>query len=101
MRAGRRLAAHSAGVIYASHLILLIEGYVNYMPSRLIDEANMENAHDWLSRLLEMMPVKGTVACAGERRLRGATRNPRAGRGAGRPHAPGDAQQGLLSGRRL
>jgi hypothetical protein len=33
--------------------------YVNYMPSRLIGEANMENAHDWMSRLLEMMPVKG------------------------------------------
>src|ERR1700747_2825169 len=33
----------------------------NEMPSRLIGEVNMESVHDWLSRLLEMMPVKGTL----------------------------------------
>jgi AraC family transcriptional activator of mtrCDE len=27
----------------------------------LIDEADMENARDWLSRLLEMIPVRGTL----------------------------------------
>jgi AraC family transcriptional activator of mtrCDE len=31
------------------------------MPSRPIDEVDMENTHDWLSRLLEMIPVKGTL----------------------------------------
>jgi AraC family transcriptional activator of mtrCDE len=31
------------------------------MPVRLIDEVEMENARDWLSRLLEMIPVKGTL----------------------------------------
>jgi hypothetical protein len=31
------------------------------MPSRLIDEVEMENTRDWLSRLLEMIPVKGTL----------------------------------------
>src|ERR1700751_6038727 len=31
------------------------------MPVRLIDEVNMENARDWLSRLLEMIPVRGTL----------------------------------------
>jgi hypothetical protein len=33
----------------------------NFLPIRLIYEANMENAHDWVSRLLKMMPVKGTA----------------------------------------
>src|SRR5258707_8376463 len=31
------------------------------LPGRLIDEVNMESPHDWLSRLLEMIPVKGTL----------------------------------------
>jgi AraC family transcriptional regulator, activator of mtrCDE len=31
------------------------------MPVRLIDEIKMENARDWLSRLLEMILVKGTL----------------------------------------
>src|SRR5258708_14624993 len=35
--------------------------YLYYLPCRLIDEADMENTRDWLSRLLEMMPVKGTL----------------------------------------
>jgi cytochrome c2 len=31
-----------------------------------MDEVDMENTRDWLSRLLEMMPVKGTrMGCAG------------------------------------
>lgn len=33
----------------------------NNMLIRLVDEANLESAHDWLSRLLEMIPVKGTL----------------------------------------
>jgi AraC family transcriptional activator of mtrCDE len=33
----------------------------NYLPSRLIEEVEMEDTRDWLSRLLEMMPVKGTL----------------------------------------
>ena len=56
-----RLAAHSLGTIYASHLIIRIANDLNNMPSRLIDEVDMENTHDWLSRLLEMIPVKGTL----------------------------------------
>ena len=31
------------------------------LPVRLIDELEMENPRDWLSRLLEMVPVKGTL----------------------------------------
>jgi len=31
------------------------------MPVRLIDEVDMEEVRDWLSRLLEMIPVKGTL----------------------------------------
>src|SRR3984893_3480191 len=31
------------------------------LPDRLTDEIEMENARDWLSRLLEMMPVNGTL----------------------------------------
>jgi AraC family transcriptional activator of mtrCDE len=31
------------------------------LPVRLIDEVEMENPRDWLSRLLEMIPVKGTL----------------------------------------
>jgi AraC family transcriptional regulator, activator of mtrCDE len=34
---------------------------LNHMPLRLIDEVEMENTHDWLSRLLEMIPVRGTL----------------------------------------
>jgi hypothetical protein len=37
-------------------------GYVNEIPVRLIDEVEMENSRDWPSRLLEMIPVKGTLA---------------------------------------
>jgi AraC family transcriptional activator of mtrCDE len=33
----------------------------NQMLSRLIDEVGMKNTRDWLSRLLEMMPVRGTL----------------------------------------
>ena len=33
----------------------------NYLPGRLIEEIEMEDTRDWLSRLLEMMPVKGTL----------------------------------------
>jgi hypothetical protein len=32
----------------------------NDMPIRFMGEAEMENTRDWLSRLLEMIPVKGT-----------------------------------------
>ena len=31
----------------------------NYMPTRLIDELSIENARDWLSRVLEMIPGQG------------------------------------------
>jgi AraC family transcriptional activator of mtrCDE len=31
------------------------------LPDRLTDEIEMENARDWLSRLLEMIPVRGTL----------------------------------------
>ena len=31
------------------------------MPVRLIEEVEMENTQDWLSRLLEMIPVSGTL----------------------------------------
>ena len=31
------------------------------LPDRLTDEIKMENARDWLSRLLEMIPVRGTL----------------------------------------
>jgi AraC family transcriptional activator of mtrCDE len=34
---------------------------LHQMPVRLTDEAEMENTHDWLSRLLEMTPVRGTL----------------------------------------
>ena len=57
----RTIGRLSLGVIYASRLILLITDYLNYMRSRLMDEVNMESARDWLSRLLEMIPVKGTL----------------------------------------
>jgi hypothetical protein len=32
----------------------------NDIPIRFMGEAEMENTRDWLSRLLEMIPVKGT-----------------------------------------
>jgi AraC family transcriptional activator of mtrCDE len=32
-----------------------------YMPVRLVDEVDMKNNRDWLSRLLEMIPVRGTL----------------------------------------
>ena len=51
-----RLAIHSPGIIYASHLILLIAVDLNNMPSRLIGESRDGNTRDWLSRLLEMTP---------------------------------------------
>ena len=35
--------------------------YLNCMSVRLIDEIDMENAHDWLSRLLEIIPVRRTL----------------------------------------
>ena len=38
-----RLAAHSLGTIYASHLIFRMADDLNNMPSRLIDEVDMEN----------------------------------------------------------
>jgi hypothetical protein len=31
------------------------------MPDHLIDEVDIENTRDWLSRLLEMIPVRGTL----------------------------------------
>ena len=34
---------------------------ISDMPVRLIDEIEMEHARDWLSRLLEMIPVSGTL----------------------------------------
>jgi AraC family transcriptional regulator, activator of mtrCDE len=34
---------------------------LNGMPVHLIDEAEMENDRDWLSQLLEMIPVRGTL----------------------------------------
>jgi AraC family transcriptional activator of mtrCDE len=34
---------------------------INDMPVRLTDEVDMENTRDWLSRLLEMIPVRGTL----------------------------------------
>jgi len=56
-----RFAAHRLDIIYGSRLIFLMPGDLNDLPSRLIDEVDMENTHDWLSRLLEMIPVKGTL----------------------------------------
>src|ERR1700757_4971151 len=35
--------------------------YINQIRVRLIDELEMENTRDWLSRLLEMIPVRGTL----------------------------------------
>jgi AraC family transcriptional regulator, activator of mtrCDE len=35
--------------------------YINEIRVRLIDELEMENTRDWLSRLLEMIPVRGTL----------------------------------------
>ena len=35
--------------------------YLNEIPIRLMDEVDMVNTRDWLSRLLEIMPVKGTL----------------------------------------
>jgi AraC family transcriptional regulator, activator of mtrCDE len=43
------------------HLTFLIPDDINEMPGRLTDEIEMENARDWLSRLLEMIPVRGTL----------------------------------------
>jgi AraC family transcriptional activator of mtrCDE len=43
------------------HLTFLIPDELNEMPVRLIDEVEMENTRDWLSRLLEMIPVNGTL----------------------------------------
>jgi AraC family transcriptional regulator, activator of mtrCDE len=34
---------------------------ISDMPVRLIEEVEMENTQDWLSRLLEMIPVSGTL----------------------------------------
>jgi hypothetical protein len=34
---------------------------LNDMPVRFTDEVDMENTRDWLSRLLEMIPVRGTL----------------------------------------
>ena len=34
---------------------------LDYMPVRLTSKVEMENTRDWLSRLLEMIPVKGTL----------------------------------------
>jgi AraC family transcriptional activator of mtrCDE len=34
---------------------------LDHLPGRLMEELEMEDAQDWLSRLLEMMPVKGTL----------------------------------------
>jgi AraC family transcriptional regulator, activator of mtrCDE len=34
---------------------------LKYMSVRLIHEVAMENTRDWLSRLLEMIPVRGTL----------------------------------------
>ena len=35
--------------------------YLNCMSVRLIDEIDMEITRDWLSRLSEMIPVRGTL----------------------------------------
>src|ERR1700747_1004599 len=35
--------------------------YINEIRVRLIYELEMENTRDWLSRLLEMIPVRGTL----------------------------------------
>jgi hypothetical protein len=35
--------------------------HLEYMPTRLIDELSIENSRDWLSRVLEMIPVRGTL----------------------------------------
>ena len=49
------------GAMYDLHLIFLVPDDLNEMPFHLIDEVDMENTRDWLSRLLEMIPVKGTL----------------------------------------
>src|SRR5260370_26593559 len=60
-RIAGRLPSASLSVKYDLHLTFLIPDYLNYMPVRLIDEAEMENTRDWLSRLLEMIAVRGTL----------------------------------------
>ena len=47
--------------MYASCLLLLMADRLDYLPVRLIDEVDMKNARDWLSRLLEMIPLRGTL----------------------------------------
>jgi hypothetical protein len=49
----RATTAHSPRVKYALHMILLKAYNLDNMPVRLIDEAEMENTRDWLSRLIE------------------------------------------------
>jgi hypothetical protein len=34
---------------------------LNYMPVRLTGEIDIENTCDWLGRLSEMIPVRGTL----------------------------------------
>jgi AraC family transcriptional regulator, activator of mtrCDE len=36
---------------------------ISDMPVRLIEEVKMENTHDRLNRLLELIPVNGTLDC--------------------------------------
>jgi hypothetical protein len=54
-------AAHSRGVIYDLHPTFLIPDDLNEMPVRLINEVEMDDTRDWVSRLLEIIPVTGTL----------------------------------------
>jgi AraC family transcriptional regulator, activator of mtrCDE len=48
-------------VMYHLHLTFLIADDRNEMPARLITRSQMDDTRDWLSRLLEMIPVRGTL----------------------------------------
>lgn len=47
--------------MYDFHLTSLISDDLNKRSARLITKVDMENACDWLSRLLEMISVRGTL----------------------------------------
>ena len=51
----------SLGAIYVLRMVFRMVDDLNNMRVRLMDEVKMENARDWLSRLLEMMPVRGAL----------------------------------------
>ena len=57
----RATAVGSLGAIYVLRMVFRMVDDLNNMRVRLMDEVKMENARDWLSRLLEMMPVRGAL----------------------------------------